>query len=231
MKSADDNATPHAADEYDAKVRRVIPFYEMMHEETIRLVKAAKPDARLWLDTGCGTGFLVEKALSEFPQTHFLLADPAKAMCDKARERLAAFIPDRVEILPKAPTEGLPEILDRRVDVITAVQSHHYLDAKGRRQATRASFEMLLPGALYITFENVRPLTPRGIEVALHRMKAFQMSQGLSADYADAHAKRFDSGYFPITVEDHLALLTSVGFSTAEIFWYSVMQAGFYAVR
>ena len=231
MKSAEDNATPHAADEYDAKVRRVIPFYEMMHEETVRLVKAAKPDARLWLDTGCGTGFLVEKALSEFPETRFLLADPAKAMCEKARERLAAFIPDRVEILAAAPTERLPEILDRPVDVITVIQSHHYLDADGRRKATQASFEILSPGGLYVTFENVRPRTPRGIEIALHRMKTFQMSQGLSEDYADAHARRFDKSYFPITIEDHLALLRDTGFSTAEIFWYSVMQSGFYALK
>jgi uncharacterized protein len=35
----------------------------------------------------------------------------------------------------------------------------------------------------------------------------------------------------PITVEEHLAALTQTGFSVVEGFWYSQMQAGFYAIR
>ncbi len=229
--SSNDNATPHAAGEYDVKVRRVIPFYEAFHTETIALVKAAKPSPRLWLDSGCGTGFLVQRALDEFPGTKFLLADPSETMLEEARARLAAFIPDRVEIFAPAPTGGLVGALSGPVDVITAIQSHHYLDRDGRRAATWACFQMLAPGGLYVTFENVRPLTSRGVEVALSRMGAFQMSRGLSAEFAEGHAGRFDTAYFPVTIEEQLALLRETGFSAVELFWYSVMQAGFYAVK
>jgi tRNA (cmo5U34)-methyltransferase len=228
---SNDNATPHGAGEYDEKVHKVVPFYETFHAETTALIRAAKPSPGLWLDTGCGTGFLVEKALGEFPETKFLLADPSEAMLEEAKARLGAFIPDRVEILAPAPTGGLVGALNGPVDVITAIQSHHYLDREGRRAATWACFEMLAPGGLYVTFENVRPLTQRGVEVALSRMRAFQVSRGLSAEFAEGHAGRFDTAYFPLTVEEHLALLRETGFSTVELLWYSVMQAGFYAVK
>jgi tRNA (cmo5U34)-methyltransferase len=43
--------------------------------------------------------------------------------------------------------------------------------------------------------------------------------------------ERFDTAYFPITVDEHLQLLKACGFETAELFWYSYMQAGFYGIK
>ncbi|MBN1997253.1 hypothetical protein JW935_06865 [candidate division KSB1 bacterium] len=47
------------------------------------------------------------------------------------------------------------------------------------------------------------------------------------------HIKRFDQSYFSITVRQHLnlKLLLKTGFSIAELFWFSHMQAGFYAIK
>jgi tRNA (cmo5U34)-methyltransferase len=48
---------------------------------------------------------------------------------------------------------------------------------------------------------------------------------------AEKHAARFNSEYFPVTVQEHLTLLRETGFKTAELFWKSHMQAGFYAIK
>ncbi|HNX57522.1 MAG TPA: class I SAM-dependent methyltransferase, partial [Spirochaetota bacterium] len=58
-----------------------------------------------------------------------------------------------------------------------------------------------------------------------------QLSQGKSEESVNAHLERFDREYFPITVEDHISLLKETGFRRVELFWYSVMQAGFYAIK
>jgi hypothetical protein len=50
-------------------------------------------------------------------------------------------------------------------------------------------------------------------------------------DEAEAHVERFDSEFFPLTVTEHLELLREAGFRTAELFWYSYMQAGVFAIR
>jgi len=39
------------------------------------------------LDTGCGTGSLIEKAAAEFTDTKFLLLDPSEGMIKKAPEK------------------------------------------------------------------------------------------------------------------------------------------------
>ena len=80
------NSTPHSSTEYDRQVRRTIPYYEHFHRETIDLVQIAKPDPSCWLDTGCGTGYLVEIALNQFPRTQFVLADPSSNMLEEARQ-------------------------------------------------------------------------------------------------------------------------------------------------
>jgi tRNA (cmo5U34)-methyltransferase len=226
-----DNATPHTAASYDGEIFRTIPFYRQFHAETIDLVRTVVPDATLWLDTGCGTGYLTEQALPLFPAVRFLLADPSPAMLDQARERLSPFPPDRFRFLGAMATEGLLDLVSESPQVITAIQSHHYGAEGARIQATEVCFRLLARGGIYVTFENIRADTPRGTTIGLDRWCRFQRESGRSPDAVEEHRSRFGRNYFPITIPEHLHLLRDTGFATVEIFWLSHMQAGFYAIK
>jgi len=115
--------------------------------------------------------------------------------------------------------------------VITAILCHHYLDATTRISATENCYRMLNKGGIYITVEIIRPLTELGVELGLQRWKAFQIEQGKCADEAASHIARFDQDYYPITIEEHLAILREVGFTCCEVFWTSYMQAGFFSIK
>ena len=122
-----DNLTAHKASDYDQKVRGTIPFYDTIHAEVTRLVKLIKPGVRCWVDTGCGTGRLVEQALRSFPAAHFILADPSEAMLEQTRARLTNHDSTRLTILPPIGTADLGlQITKNTADVITAIQCHHY---------------------------------------------------------------------------------------------------------
>ena len=226
-----DNSTPHNAAEYDKEIFRTVPFYRLFHTETIDLVRTLLPDVSVWLDTGCGTGYLAEQALPLLPRTHFLLADPAPAMLDQARARLARFPSARVRFLGAMATEGLLGLVTETPQVISAIQCHHYGAEEVRRRATSTCFRLLETGGLYVTFENIKPDTPRGIEIGLDRWLRFQREAGRSAQAVEEHRSRFGINYFPITVAEHLKLLRATGFTIVEIFWLSHMQAGFYAIK
>lgn len=226
-----DNTTPHNASDYDINVRKTIPYYETIHRETIDLVRIIKPDAQLWLDTGCGTGFTIEQAYPQFPNTHFIICDPSPKMLEEARKRLKDIPSVRLTILKPAPTQDLEEMVKSQADVITAVQAHLYLQKEERKKATEHCFKLLKDGGLYVTSENIHPITTIGVEIGLKRWMNFQLAAGRSKEEVEEHAKRFNKNYFPITVEEHLQLLSATGFKLGEIFWYSQMQAGFYAIK
>jgi tRNA (cmo5U34)-methyltransferase len=136
----------------------------------------------------------------------------------------------KVRFLPPAATQNLPRLRERP-DVITAIQCHHYLSKEDRRKATAVCYSLLNEGGVYVTFENIRPFTDAGIELGKRTWSSFQLAAGKDAEVVEKHMNRFDSEYFPVTVEDHIRLLNECGFSVAEVLWYSRMQAGFYAIK
>jgi tRNA (cmo5U34)-methyltransferase len=216
---------------YDTHINMTIPYYQDFHTGIINLVRAAGPGPELWLDTGCGTGTLVGKAMGEFPKTRFLLVDPSVEMMEVAKNKLGSLSKDRYKFLSGSTTQDIVLPGDEHPDLITAVLCHHYLHEEGRILATKKCFELLQKGGLYITFENVRPFTAFGTELGKANWKNFQVAAGKQVNQAEDHIKRFGVEYFPVNVEAHLLLLRRCGFSVVELFWYSYMQAGFYCVK
>jgi tRNA (cmo5U34)-methyltransferase len=227
-----DNTTAHTSDEYDRSVVKTIPFYKIIHSETIDLVKTLKPGVETWLDTGCGTGSLVEKALEKFPQARFYLADPSEGMLNQASRRLDWRGNSRITILPSSSSQDLLKFKNEITpSVITAILCHHYIRSQQRVEATRACFNLLEKGGVYLTFEIVSPETQAGIQAALERWGRFQINHGRAGAVVREHLMRFNVSYFPITIQEHLTLLRETGFKTAELFWLSYLQAGLYAIK
>jgi tRNA (cmo5U34)-methyltransferase len=225
-----DNLSSHPAQEYDSQIRTTIPHYDLFFSHVFELIKVLCPFPNLWLDTGCGTGTMVNKAFEIFPSTNFVLSDPSDAMLDEAKEKLKEFPQERISFLSPATTQNI-QWKGKPFDVITAFLSHHYLSVEERIKATQHCRELLKDGGLFITFENITPASPKGIEAGLSMWKEYQISQGKQKDEVIKHLSRFGVEFLPITVQKHLEIMDNCGFSTVELFWFSCMQAGFYSIK
>ena len=207
------SATSFIPEVYENVVRQMMPFYDVFQAEAVDVVKTVKPDVKQWLDTGCGTGNLVELALKAFPDTCFILADPTERMLQAAVTRLKASYGKRATFLPPVPTEGLPAYKDLlKPQVITAILCHHYYQKEQRRKATEICYQLLDDGGVYITVENTMPESAQGTQLTIERWKRFQIEHGRLKVMAEKHAARFNSEYFPVTVQEHLTLLRETGF-------------------
>jgi tRNA (cmo5U34)-methyltransferase len=216
---------------YDSHIITTIPYYETFNLEIINLVTARGQEPAVWLDTGCGTGNLVNRASRVFPRTKFILADPSGEMLQEAKRKMQNSGIVNFQILDPCGTQEISLNQEECPDVVTAVLCHHYLDRAGRKNATERCYQLLKSGGLYVTFENVRPMTSGGTEIGLTNWQRFQIEQGKPTEAAESHVKRFGTEYFPITVADHLSLLRETGFKVVELLWFSYMQAGFYAIK
>jgi tRNA (cmo5U34)-methyltransferase len=232
VATPNDNASVHPADRYDAEIRPVIPFYDLLQTETLDLVRSVIGQPALWMDTGCGTGAFIARAQPLFPKTRFLLADPSDAMLTQARERLAAAPPRAVTILPALGSDRLAAFEPKlHVQVVTAMLCHHYMEPAARLAALRSCHSILEQGGILIVVENVDCESLEGRELGLRRWGEYQSQQGRTPEAVKHHLARFGTELKPIRITEHLALLKKAGFTTAEIFWRAQMQAGFYAVK
>ena len=66
----------------------------------------------------------------------------------------------KVKVLEPVSTQDII-MPDKDFDVITAIQAHHYLDRDSRKVATENCFRILKDHGIYVTFENIRPLSEK----------------------------------------------------------------------
>ncbi|AMP19806.1 methyltransferase type 12 [endosymbiont 'TC1' of Trimyema compressum] len=222
-----DNKTAYIPTTYDKQVMKTIPYYNLFHETTIDLVTNANIKVHSWLDIGCGTGTFIKKAKEIFVETQFVLADPSIKMLDLARSKINS--KSKITLIV-SDSQNL-DYKDESFDVITAIQSHHYMSKTERVKAINNCYRMLKNNGILIVFENIMPLSNDGVKIGLKRWGNYQLRNGKAINEINQHIDRFGKEYFPISIIEHINLLNKVGFRSVEILWTSYMQALFYAIK
>lgn len=215
--------------EYERNILRTVPFYRNMLSLTAALAKASANGAVRWLDVGCGSGALGEIILNDSTVTleRLVMCDISDEMLNIARNRLEK-IGEKTELVKRSALE-----LDynSEFNVVTSVMVSHYFSAEERKLAAENCYTALEAGGIFIVFENTAPENSENEKLFLNMWKSFQLSQGRSEEAVNAHLKRYNREYFPITAKEHTALLESCGFRRVETVWTSYMQAGFMGIK
>ena len=220
-----DNSTPLSAKEYDSEINKTIPFNSTFYEQTIDVITQCGYPSIRRLDLGCGTGTLEELALSHFPNACFVLLDPSEKMLSQAKSKLATYDFDYI------CGKSVDITIDNEFDVVTAIQSHHYMSEEERALAVEKVFHALKRDGIFVCFENVIPADESLKKKELLRWGRYQQRQGKTAEEALEHNARCGVNYFPITGEQHIQLLKKTGFRAVHVFWISYMQMGIYAIK
>ncbi len=78
------------AEEYDAKIRQTLPFYEEFYQQVVGILEVWGREELSWLDIGCGTGKMYEAAEKRTSVREFVFTDISEGMLAVARERFQA---------------------------------------------------------------------------------------------------------------------------------------------
>ena len=220
-----DNKSAHNSDVYDDRIVSVLPYYREYHAQIIDLVETLDIPNPNWLDTGCGTGTLAARVFETRDDVRFTLADPSGGMLEKAKEKLSG---KDVTFINQS---SLEISFTDEYDIVTAVQSHHYLQKDERKRAVQNCYEALKESGLFVTFENICMSDPKSDEIAMQRWVAFLEEHGNTPEEVQIQKDRRGVETLPITIEEHINLLRDCGFRSVDMLWTSYLQAGFWAIK
>jgi ubiquinone/menaquinone biosynthesis C-methylase UbiE len=148
-------------------------FFDRTHQATLDLAARIIDQPANVLDVGCGTGKLLRRANTYWPEAQLIGVDPANGMIEEAKRLTpgATFFTGMSEALP---------LQDASVDLaLSTLSFHHWQDqAAGIRELAR----VLRPGGYYIL---VDPSFPDWL-VRVLRLKRFHSPTQLQALFTQA---------------------------------------------
>jgi ubiquinone/menaquinone biosynthesis C-methylase UbiE len=148
-------------------------FFDRAHQTTLALAAGIVHQPVSVLDVGCGTGKLLRRAKTTWPQAQLIGIDPAPGMIERAKRLTAnaTFSTGMAEALP---------LQDASVDLALSTSSfHHWQDqAAGMREVAR----VLRPGGYFLLMDVSFP----DWLVQAFRLKRFHSPAGLRTLFIQA---------------------------------------------
>lgn len=191
-------------DEYDARIRTLIPHYDDLIAAAADAVGALAPRTPVVVDLGTGSGRLAGRVLEVRPRARVIGIDEDEGMLALAQKRLRGRL---ATVHGNFETTTLPTC-----DVITASFALHHVKTR-RRKATLYSraFAALARGGVLVSADCCLASDPR-----LQKVNRAKWIAHLRQTYHPARAEGFlrawakEDVYF--TLEQEVALLAAAGF-------------------
>lgn len=212
-----------SAKSYDRDILNTIPYYDEVYNQIADVVSVVFLNKVIsWLDVGCGTGKMAKVALEQCNIEKMICADNSSAMLEVARQKISSSYVEFLKLPIKEINYG------SQFDVITSILVNHYMAYEERLIAVRNCYNALKEEGIFITFENFAPCDETMKKLYLKRWIKYQYSKK-SIKQCEKHLSRYNTEYFPITIQEQIRILKECGFRSIEIFWCSYMQAGILA--
>lgn len=141
-------------------VRGAIPLAQTQIDVMLRLAKAAQPEARSFLDLGCGDGILGHALMSAYPEAQAVFVDFSEAMIDAARQRVGEAA-NPVFLVQDYGPKGWQAALAAHgpFDVIVSGFSIHHQPDERKREVYAELYDLLNPGGIFLNLEHVQSPT------------------------------------------------------------------------
>lgn len=92
---------------YDDHIRKLIPAYELVHQQIEAILSTELPENAHILIAGCGTGYELSYLLEQHPHWTFTAIDPSVTMLEQAKKNLAPFAAEQRVRFIQSTTHGL----------------------------------------------------------------------------------------------------------------------------
>lgn len=155
------------AEAYDQTASYLVPQYDWMQDELVRLLPLKTGRPVTIVDLGAGSGRLLEKVLRADYRATCVHIDYSEDFQAVAKRRLAPY-GQRVRFVLASFEDAWESQLPGPVDAIVSMSAIHHLDTQGKKALYRRCFETLQSGGWFFNVDEMKGFSEEAYRNSLH---------------------------------------------------------------
>lgn len=205
---------------YDDHIRKLIPGYELVHQQIEAILSTELPETAHILIVGCGTGYELSYLLEQHPDWTFTAIDPSAAMLKQASKNLNSIDRQRVQFIQSTIQDlNQPDTFDAALAILVA----HFIPNSEKNGFFQAIQQCLKTNGLALTYDLMQPEDQQDIKI----MQKLAQQTGLSMVQSGKMIERLEQDFHLLSAQNFTALLTKVGFKQCKIYCQIMNYHGF----
>jgi len=222
---AKDFNSPKVVDGYDEHIRKLIPGYEVIHQQVDAILQSVlKPNSHI-LIVGCGTGYELEYLLKRHPNWKFTAVDPSLTMLQKAQEQIELLGKSSQVTFVHGETSALP--LENCFDAALSILVAHFIADDVKPAFFKDIYNRLNENAVLLTYDLMTCINPQQLQA----LRYLCLAQGLTEEQCQKMLERMAQDFFSLTSEGYIKLLQKTGFESVQSYAQVLTYQGFIAKK
>lgn len=222
---AKDFNSPKVVDGYDEHIRKLIPGYEVIHQQVDAILQSVlKPNSHI-LIVGCGTGYELEYLLKRHPNWKFTAVDPSLTMLQKAQEQVELLDKSSQVTFIHGETSALP--LENCFDAALSILVAHFIADDIKPAFFKDIYNRLKESAVLLTYDLMTCINPQQLQA----LRYLCLAQGLTEEQCQKMLERMAQDFFSLTTEGYIKLLQKTGFESVQSYAQVLTYQGFIAKK
>lgn len=222
---AKDFNSPKVVDGYDEHIRKLIPGYEVIHQQVDAILQSVlKPNSHI-LIVGCGTGYELEYLLKRHPNWKFTAVDPSLTMLQKAQEQVELLEKSSQVTFVHGETSALP--LENCFDAALSILVAHFIADDIKPAFFKDIYNRLKENTVLLTYDLMTCINPQQLQA----LRYLCLAQGLTEEQCQKMLERMAQDFFSLTTEGYIKLLQKSGFESVQSYAQVLTYQGFIAKK
>jgi tRNA (cmo5U34)-methyltransferase len=149
------------AEAYDQMCQHLVPGYDFLQDEVLRIVAAEGKRDMTVVDLGAGSGVFLEKVLSRWPGANAHWVDYSEDFLSVARQRLARS-DGRIRYTQASFEDDWESQVKGQADLILSMSAIHHLENEEKKRLYQRCFDKLAPGGWLFNIDEMKTLHKDG---------------------------------------------------------------------
>lgn len=220
---AKDFNSSKVVDEYDQHIRKLIPGYEMLHQQVDAILQSALPPKAHILIVGCGTGYELEYLLKKHPDWMFTAVDPSATMLQKAQKLVSNIGKSDQVSFVHGETSALADqaCFDAALSILVA----HFIADDSKKAFFQEIYNRLKDTGLLMTYDLMTCTDSQQFQALQHLCQ----HNGLTSTQCQKMIERLHQDFSTVSFDEYQQLLLKTGFEHVYSYSQILMYQGLIA--